>query len=207
MGYPSPQLDDNGDGKAGTDDGLLASNIYLNGLLTWGLRPEISEISVDQVLENISSTPIGVRVSRGSTDIKEVRAQVISPNANITGGETTISYPGVNLIYNSYTSQYEGNLTGLGRPGIYKIVVQAEDEEHEVSDPEIVYISVAGNLQAGDVNGDGDVNISDAVLALKIICGINVNVAVYADVNGDGKIGTDEVVYILQEIAGFRDEG
>ena len=51
----------------------------------------------------------------------------------------------------------------------------------------------------GDVNGDGNVNVADAILALKIVCGLDTageNIAVGADVNGDEKIGMAEVIYI-----------
>jgi hypothetical protein len=60
---------------------------------------------------------------------------------------------------------------------------------------------------AGDVNGDGTVNIADAILLLKIGAGITPTGAPpmkEADVNADDKIGTQEVVYILQVAAGLR---
>jgi hypothetical protein len=60
----------------------------------------------------------------------------------------------------------------------------------------------------GDINGDGDVGISDAILALQIASGITPNSAVYklADVNGDGRIGIEEAIYILQKVAGLRSD-
>lgn len=57
----------------------------------------------------------------------------------------------------------------------------------------------------GDVNGDGFVTLTDAIIALKVSIGQGpawVNKG--ADVNGDGKIGMAEVVYILQKAAGLR---
>lgn len=58
----------------------------------------------------------------------------------------------------------------------------------------------------GDVNGDGIVDLKDAVLALQIMTGItpDSDIQLNADVNGDGKIGMAEVVYILQYVAGLR---
>ena len=54
----------------------------------------------------------------------------------------------------------------------------------------------------GDVNGDGEVNLKDAVAVLKLLSGISAgNICISADVNGDGKIGFEELVFILRKIA------
>jgi len=58
---------------------------------------------------------------------------------------------------------------------------------------------------AGDVNGDGMVDLADAITALQILAGINPLAYIRADVNNDGKIGIEETVYILQMVAGLRD--
>ena len=58
----------------------------------------------------------------------------------------------------------------------------------------------------GDVNGDGGVDLADAILALQVISGLNPGgidpdyATSGADVNGDCKIGWEEVVYILQRV-------
>jgi hypothetical protein len=62
----------------------------------------------------------------------------------------------------------------------------------------------------GDINGDGKVDLADAVLALKVMAGlgqtgVRANYATSgADVNGDGMVGAAEVGYILQYAAGLR---
>jgi Tol biopolymer transport system component len=62
----------------------------------------------------------------------------------------------------------------------------------------------------GDINGDGYVDIADAVLALKILSGADATgirpnyPASGADVNGDGKIGIQELEYILQRLGNLR---
>jgi len=58
----------------------------------------------------------------------------------------------------------------------------------------------------GDINGDGNVDLTDAILTLKVLVGIepNSNVNKEADVNGEGVIGLAEVLYVLQNIAGLR---
>lgn len=61
-------------------------------------------------------------------------------------------------------------------------------------------------MAPGDVNHDGVVDLSDAVLTLQILAGIVPSQSVFkdADVNQDGRIGTAEVIYILQKAAGKR---
>ena len=57
----------------------------------------------------------------------------------------------------------------------------------------------------GDINGDGQVNLTDSILCLQILCGLtpgNINPA--SDVNGDGKIGLEDGIYVLQVLSGVR---
>ena len=57
--------------------------------------------------------------------------------------------------------------------------------------------------ESGDINGDRTVGLSDAILAMKVVIGLNSSeINLNADVNGDGKIGIEEVIYILQEVSG-----
>lgn len=65
-------------------------------------------------------------------------------------------------------------------------------------------------IPEGDINGDGTVNLADALLALKVLCGVNPAGILPdypssgADVNGDGKIGFAEIIYIIQRLSGIR---
>ena len=72
------------------------------------------------------------------------------------------------------------------------------------SDPNDKY---SAPIPDGDINGDGILNLTDAILALQITTGINPGQTIYkaADVKGDGKIGVEEAVYILEKVAGMRD--
>ena len=58
----------------------------------------------------------------------------------------------------------------------------------------------------GDINDDGNIDLTDAILALHIVSGIDSSQNIYraADVNGDGKTGIQEVIYIFQKISGYR---
>ena len=55
----------------------------------------------------------------------------------------------------------------------------------------------------GDINNDGEINLTDAILALQIISNISVANDIlhkHADINEDGIINLDEAIYILQYI-------
>ena len=59
----------------------------------------------------------------------------------------------------------------------------------------------------GDVNGDGDVNLTDMVTVLQLQADLDRTREYYnlkADVNGDNRIGSAEAVYILQKTAELR---
>ena len=58
----------------------------------------------------------------------------------------------------------------------------------------------------GDVNNDGRIDLSDALLSLQITTGMSPlqAVTVKADVNSDGRIGLAEVFYVLQVLSGMR---
>ena len=62
-------------------------------------------------------------------------------------------------------------------------------------------------ISMGDVNGDGTVNLKDAVMILRYIAGgwnVNIDEAI-ADVNGDGTVNLKDVVMIRRYIAGGWD--
>jgi Raf kinase inhibitor-like YbhB/YbcL family protein len=62
----------------------------------------------------------------------------------------------------------------------------------------------------GDVNNDGNLDLTDAIIGLQVLIGIKPSLSqtIYsgADVNGDGKIGLAEVIYVLQKVAGIRQD-
>ena len=62
------------------------------------------------------------------------------------------------------------------------------------------------SIKISDINNDQTVDLTDAVLALQILAGIEPAATVYkeADVNGDNRIGLEEVIYILQKVSGLR---
>jgi len=62
----------------------------------------------------------------------------------------------------------------------------------------------------GDINGDGSVDLFDAVLALRFLSGLEINgirddyASSGVDVNGEKRLRMEEVLYIMQKVAGMR---
>ena len=57
-------------------------------------------------------------------------------------------------------------------------------------------------IAGGDVNGDGRIDLQDAVLALQIVAGFSpAGIQRSADVSGDMAVGMQEAIFVLQKIA------
>ena len=80
------------------------------------------------------------------------------------------------------------------------------DEIDQETDPRDAG-SFPGSISSvpGDLDCSGDETLADAVIALKILAGLeSPPVFCRNDINGDNRIGTDEAVYVLQTVAGVR---
>lgn len=89
-----------------------------------------------------------------------------------------------------------------GRSGTSEITVKVHDggEDNNAWVESSFFITV-GDVLPGDLNGDDLVDLHDAILGLKTLTGINVNVILKADVNGDNRIGMADVLYILEIVS------
>jgi len=92
----------------------------------------------------------------------------------------------------------------------YSIVLAAAesgDTDYDGTDPpdvSVINTDDPSEYDPGDVNGDGSVDLRDAVLCLKVLAGITdtAEVILAADVNGDGRIGFEELFFVLEKLAG-----
>lgn len=56
----------------------------------------------------------------------------------------------------------------------------------------------------GDVSGNGEIGLDDAVLALQVAAGLGPVVLSTGDVNADGRVGLQEAIYVIQSLSGLR---
>jgi hypothetical protein len=112
----------------------------------------------------------------------------------------------------------DGNYLMVHPPGSHSLAAEASGYENFT---DTVTIGEAGTVTKnitmtpldyiGDIDGDLDVDLADAILALRVLAGMDTAGLIRsdyatssADVNGDSKIGLEEVIYILQHVAGAR---
>jgi len=103
-------------------------------------------------------------------------------------------------------------------PDVYAFTVSANGYALEsfdaitFADSTVTSMDVGLNtLELGNIDGDGHVDLADAIVALKVLAGMDISgllrsdyAASGTDVNGDNQIGLEEVVYILERVSGLR---
>ena len=167
------------------------------------------------ILENQSTSPFSFRIfyTIGDTagflftitGIKESRtwSYLYDPNDGSYGSLTvSISGSGGNTetVFLSESQRNSiGTLNTFGLAGEGQEFSDLEQLEFYIDN-----VSYTGELK-GDINGDGAVDLTDAVIALQVITRMSPqSVNKQADINSDGKIGLEEVICILQVISGTR---
>ncbi|MCG6534139.1 MAG: chitobiase/beta-hexosaminidase C-terminal domain-containing protein, partial [Syntrophales bacterium LBB04] len=81
----------------------------------------------------------------------------------------------------------------------------AKDTAGNVEPLKSVVYNITSTLK-GDIDGNGSIELTDAVIAMQLFSGFTSAKPVnkYADVDGNGRIGPPEVIYVLQKVAGIR---
>jgi sugar lactone lactonase YvrE len=111
---------------------------------------------------------------------------------SLTDGNYLMIHPAGNFILTAEASGYGNFMDTL-------IITEAETINKNIAMDLIVL--------KGDVNHDGQVDLTDAILVLRAISRLDISgetIILGADVNEDGNIGMAEVVYVLQKAAGLR---
>jgi hypothetical protein len=199
----------------------LAEGLSMISAQTWvggdfaiaALYPEITDQSSNMFITANTMQTFFVDIS-DLEGIEAVWAVVVPPNYVPPPPSQDLEAPEVVLPTFSLTDpekdgRYEGSYIYFAYNGEYRITFYARNAKGNVSVSPATIVTVTGgqDVQAvpGDVNGDGFVTLSDAIIAVRGLVGQGppwVNKG--ADVNGDGKIGMAEVIYILQKTAGLR---
>ena len=106
---------------------------------------------------------------------------------------------GINIVLNGLTEGFH-TLNVIGRDS-------ANNWQTEIDATVVSWEIVC----LGNINGDDEVDIADAIINLKVLADIETNGLIRsdyatsgADVNKDNEIGTEELIYILQKEAGMR---
>ena len=202
----TPQIDDNGNGIANEKiDGYLSRGYTLGvGIMLAGDDPLIGSVSPEQMIVDETSATIWAKDVTTTGTIERVWA-VITPyqRGGLSADSPVIDLPEVELTFNTVSEQYEGSLAVIAKNGEYGVTVYAQDTESNISMPRATRVIKGIPLQ-GDINGDGSVDLTDAIIALKTIVGMYTTEEIRSDyqlssfeVNGDNMIGFSEVIYIM----------
>ena len=114
----------------------------------------------------------------------------------------------------SALSLTDGNYLMLHPAGNFILTAEASGYEHfadtlTITGAVTINKDIAMDFTGlkGDINLDQEVNLIDAILALRIMSNLDISgetISLLADVNGEGKIGIQEAIYILQMVSGVR---
>jgi carboxypeptidase D len=111
------------------------------------------------------------------------------------------------IDHDVYADSEMGDYHRIILPGTYSIRFSADGyvsrsvSNVAVSSGDAIRLDISlSAVEPGDINGDGAVDLKDAIAALRVLSGIGVSFHLHtkADVSGDGKIGLEEVIYVLQ---------
>jgi hypothetical protein len=161
-------------------------------------KAEIQNVLMNQSLpENSQSVWITVQAIAGANPISSVFVQIIPPQAFIENSQETVHSPKVSLTYHQELNQYKGLLNDLYKPGIYKIVIFAQDTQKMLSNTVIYSVCAPGIYSLGDLNYDRQINVDDVIMALKIVSNIQ------AEIKIDQKKGLTEVIDLLKQAGKF----
>jgi len=198
-------LDSNGDGIPNQkDDQQLALDITIGyGRVSASTPPIIHTVTGNQFVQENASANFRVSNIESMNRVESVWGIITPPETNnLSQEEPIIDLPVIELTDPDYDDIYEGSYDGFNIKGIYTISIHAMDSERLYSMP--VITRVIKDVVIGDINGDEIVDIADAIIDIKINCGMETagdKTYETGDINWDGKIGLEEVIYILQDIA------
>ncbi len=196
------------------EDKLVIQNIMIGrGLVAMGSPPPtIGIISPEQTLESgETSAPVTASDITPSDDIRRVWAIILPPDYLASPETPLTDLPETELTDPDGDGTYEGTHNGFDTNGTYRVTVYAEDSRGTYSPPAqttVVQTAIPDNTPTkGDLDGDKELTLKDAVTALKLTAGDPLTIPVShleADVDGDKRIGLEEAVYVLQKVAGLR---
>ena len=212
-GAITAQIDDDGDGVSNEKiDGYASRYITLGtGIMLAGDDPVIGSVSEPMLLNGSSSSSIWAKDVTTTDTINKVWA-VITPQSSVSSGDTPIlNLPEVELFWNETSGRYDVVYNGFSAFGTYGISIFAKDTKGNISLPALTSVDVVIGNVTGDINGDGTIDLTDIMIALKLLSGEDVSGLIRSeystsgcDVNGNSQIGIEEAIYILQHASNMR---
>jgi PKD repeat protein len=159
-----------------------------------------TQISIVPPQAALAVSPLSVEIPAGSGTRSFSVSNSGAGDMNWTATESTgwiaIASGGSGVNSGTITVNFSEN-NGSERSG--EIVVEAPGATN--SPVVLLVVQSDSQIQPGDVDGNGILDLSDAIAALRILAGVATPISVGGDVNGDGKIGIEEIIFILRSIS------
>lgn len=195
-------------------------NIAWDGNLMWvqekGSCVNIYKINLSDgsIVETISGNEFGKNKKVGLGDIADISFEdgflwaMDDDNPNFVRIDPTepVTSPGINYTFdlNKYSFDEDARYYGMVKHGdlFYFLQKPIRDSPHYV----LLTADLDDSILSGDINNDGNIDLVDTILALKVMSNTPLPVPVFkeADINNDGFIGLEETLYALQFIAEIR---
>jgi len=184
---------------------IYVSNVPAPGLISMGFK-----LTYDSSRVEVVTT--GTSVDTGNWPAPylkmDIQGEIDMAKARLGEGLTGLAENNIRLGTVTFRCISEGTSAFMLSDGQGDWFV-LDNEEQTVLDSDIgtgVLLATIRPPISGDVNGDGLVNLADAIVVLKVMAKIGQAEAVHTtgDVNGDGKIGLAEAAYAVQKAAGLR---
>jgi len=140
-------------------------------------------------------TPI---LDNDSGNVREIVGVRLTPGVGVTGTGiiAQLEFKEKSNIESDYSSSI--SFSGQGE------LLDPDPKALTIQESHACEINVSFPNVDPDPDMDGDVDLTDVILCLQTICGIETaeTISVTADVNLDGKIGVVEAIYILRSVSG-----
>ncbi len=152
---------------------------------------------------NPDTEPI-TKIASPSSDDAIYKGEAADFQGIVEGGDAPFTYSwnfGASGVENS-DKKDPGNVT-FQTVGNYTITFTVTDKDGDEG-KDSVTVTIKPSC---DINGDGQTDLKDIILALQVLVGMNSdnNNIQLADINDDNRIGIAEVIYILKKISGIQE--
>jgi hypothetical protein len=211
IGGQTARVDLDGDGTPDevTPDLLNNDVVIGRGRVAASNQARIELVSADDIAVGCEGTSILASVTSAPDGVERVYARITTPENYELPTQPLLNSPMVNLTDRDADGVYECNYKGFTENGDYTAIIQAVDKKGVTTTPG--YLTMRRDCPIGDLNGDGPVDLIDAVIGLQILSALDVSQSLrsdYAaskvDCDSDGKLGMAEIVFALRRAAGIN---
>lgn len=151
--------------------------------------------------------PLSIEASLNDPDGSEtlaIRISNVPSGANLSAGEN--NFDGSWTLNPDQLPGLTITPSGDGRDFTLTVTAIATESDGDTSvATAAILVDVLADVQPGDIDDDGVLDLEDAIKGLQLISGIEIDIVFpEADVSGDGNYGLEEVIYVMQYCAQLR---